>query len=556
MRQRAPEAHILNSGAETLSLGAFVIETGQLVAGHYRLVEHIGSGAMGVVWRAVDERLERSVAVKKVVGQQGLSEADRADLHRRAMREAKIAARLQHPNAIVVYDITEHEGDPCLVMEYLPSHSLSQLLAQHGTMSVAEACRVGEQMANALVAAHHAGIVHRDVKPGNILIEESGVAKLTDFGISRAQGDITLTQTGLVGGTPAYIAPELARGADPSPSSDVFALGATLYHAIEGQSVYGSNPNQLALLHTAASGKITPPRVASSATALLMAMLRPEPGERISMQQAAERLAAVASGGGVPAPPPPVMPNQPPMEPQGNGQNPPWQRTRTAIAPAADAGHQPAPQQPHHGTAAFTAVGNGMNGAPLADHQPAPPQQNGDGRNGNDRKRTFALVGGIVALLALVGISFALLSGDDEQPGTASPNTGGDQTTTTAPPSTTEPPEQTKTQANTGNEPIPWGQAGQLVIDFYTFPDGMSRSWDMLTPQAQAEFGSYEEFQDHWSEFDQVYAENAVAENNDDGSVTISTTVTELEGDDQDSERRQLRVVRSNNGLAIDSDPR
>lgn len=512
---------------------------------------------MGVVWRAVDERLERSVAVKKVVGQQGLSEADRADLHRRAMREAKIAARLQHPNAIVVYDITEHEGDPCLVMEYLPSHSLSQLLAQHGTMPVAEACRIGEQMASALVAAHHAGIVHRDVKPGNILIEESGVAKLTDFGISRAQGDITLTQTGLVGGTPAYIAPELARGADPSPSSDVFALGATLYHAIEGQSPYGSNPNQLALLHTAASGKINPPRVAGSATALLMAMLRPEPGDRISMQQATERLAAIASGGGVPAPPPPVTPNQPPSDPQqpGNGQSPPWQRT--AVAPAAT--HQPAPQRPHHGTAAFAAVNgaNGMNGATHTEHRPGPPppQQTG-GRNGNDRKRTIALVAGVVALLALVGISFALLSGDDEQPGTAAPSQGGGQeTTTTAPPTTSEQPDET-TQANAGNDPIPFSQAGQLVIDFYTFPDGMSRSWDMLTPQAQAEFGSYEEFQDHWSEFSQVYAEKARGEYNDDGSVTISTTVTELEGDDQNVERRQLRVIRSNGSLQIDSDPR
>ncbi|GAA5114083.1 serine/threonine-protein kinase [Haloechinothrix salitolerans] len=515
---------------------------------------------MGVVWRAVDERLERSVAVKKVVGQQGLSEADRADLHRRAMREAKIAARLQHPNAIVVYDITEHEGDPCLVMEYLPSRSLSQLLAQHGTMSVAEACRIGEQVANALVAAHHAGIVHRDVKPGNILIEESGVAKLTDFGISRAQGDITLTQTGLVGGTPAYIAPELARGADPAPSSDVFALGATLYHAIEGQSPYGSNPNQLALLHTAASGKITPPRVAGPATALLMAMLRPEPGDRISMQQAAERLAAVASGGGVPAPPPPVMPAQPPSEPQppNNGQNPPWQRTRTAVAPAA--AHQPSPQQSPHGTAAFTAVNgtNGMNGATQTEHQPGPPPgQRTGGRNRDDRKRTIALVAGVVALLALVGISFALLSGDD-QPGTAAPNQGSGQetTTTTAPPTTSEPPDET-TEGNAGNDPIPFSQAGQLVIDFYTFPAGMSRSWDMLTPRAQEEFGSYEEFEEHWSEFSQVYAEKARGEYNDDGSVTISTTVTEIEdGDDQNSERRQLRVVRSNGSLLIDSDPR
>lgn len=489
---------------------------------------------MGVVWRAVDERLERSVAVKKVMGQQGLSEADRADLHRRAMREAKIAARLQHPNAIVVYDITEHEGDPCLVMEYMPSRSLSQLIGQYGTMGIAEAARIGEQVAKALVAAHHAGIVHRDVKPGNILIDESGVAKLTDFGISRAQGDITLTQTGLVGGTPAYIAPELARGADPAPASDVFALGATLYHAIEGQSVYGSNPNQLALLHTAASGKINPPRAAGPATALLMGMVRPEPEERISMQQAAERLAAVAAGGGVPAPPPPVMPAPPP----GNGQSQPWSRTRTAVAPAGG----PSP----YGTASFDAA-NGGHG----DHQPPPPPPRQDG---DDRKRPLALIAGVIALLALVGISIALLtSGDDEQPDGSSP--GQNDGTSSAQPTTTEQPETTQTHSG---GPISYSEAGQLVIDFYTFPAGTSRSWEMLTPRAQAIFGSYGEFEAYWSQYDQVWSQDAYGDANSDGSVTITATMVAIGQDgSQSSETKQLRVIRDDSGeLLIDSDPR
>ncbi|MGH3431513.1 MAG: serine/threonine-protein kinase, partial [Thermocrispum sp.] len=293
---------------------------------------------MGVVWRAVDERLERSVAVKKVVGQHGLSPADRAELHARAMREAKNAARLQHPNAIMVFDITEHEGDPCLVMEYLKGRSLSELLAERGTLPVPEVARIGEQVASALRAAHQAGIVHRDVKPGNILIDAAGITKLTDFGISRAQGDMTLTATGLVGGTPAYLAPELARGADPAPASDVFALGATLYHAIEGHSPYGSNPNQLALLHTAASGRIEPPRHAGSATALLMSMLRPEPGDRIGMTQTVHRLAKVAAGGGVPDAPVAEMPTLPPTGPLSGRpireqQQPPWQRTHVASPP-------------------------------------------------------------------------------------------------------------------------------------------------------------------------------------------------------------------------------
>ncbi|MFD2494427.1 serine/threonine-protein kinase, partial [Amycolatopsis jiangsuensis] len=238
---------------------------------------------MGVVWRAVDVRLERSVAIKQILPQPGVSEAERDNMRQRAMREAKNAARFQHPNAIVVFDIAEHSGDPCLVMEYLNGPSLSAVLAERGPLPVGQVARIGEQVAAALVAAHRAGIVHRDVKPGNILIDETGTAKITDFGISRAAGDMTLTQTGLIGGTPAYLAPELARGADPVPSSDVFALGATLYQAIEGQTPYGNTTNQLALLYAAANGQVNPPTQAGPATALLMSLLRTEPGERPSM---------------------------------------------------------------------------------------------------------------------------------------------------------------------------------------------------------------------------------------------------------------------------------
>ncbi|TVT28403.1 serine/threonine protein kinase, partial [Amycolatopsis rhizosphaerae] len=267
-----------------------------MIAGHYRLVEHIGSGAMGVVWRAVDERLERAVAVKQILAQPGMSEAERNSMRQRAMREAKNAARLQHPNAIVVFDVAEHDGDPCLVMEYLPSKSLSAVIAEHGTLPLGQVVKIGEQVASALVAAHRAGIVHRDIKPANILIDEHGTAKITDFGISRAAGDLTLTQTGLIGGTPAYLAPELARGSDPAPASDVFSLGATLYHALEGQPPYGNSSNQLALLYTAANGQVIPPRQSGKATALLMSLLRGEPEDRPTMAQAKERLAALAAG--------------------------------------------------------------------------------------------------------------------------------------------------------------------------------------------------------------------------------------------------------------------
>ncbi|MGH3519095.1 MAG: serine/threonine-protein kinase [Haloechinothrix sp.] len=490
-----------------------------MIAGHYRLVDHIGSGAMGVVWRAVDERLERSVAVKKVIGRQGLSEADRIDLHRRAMREAKIAARLQHPNAIVVYDIAEHEGNPCLIMEYLPSRSLSAIINERGTLPVAEVARIGEQVASALVAAHRAGIVHRDVKPGNILIDDTGVAKLTDFGISRAHGDMTITQTGLVGGTPAYLAPELARGADPAATSDVFSLGATLYHAIEGRSPYGSNPNQLALLHTAASGKIIPPQAAGAATSLLNSLLRVAPEERASMSQAAERLAAIAAGGGVPAPPAPIVPTQPPNVP------PPWQRTAVA----------PPPPTRQQGTAMFGAV----------DHSGGPPPQ-ANPKQGQEQRRNGALLAGAAAFVLMLAAAVLLLlqPGDDETPSATPPQPG-----TTAPSEPSAPPTSEGHGNSASSGEIDWSEAGELVIDYYTLPDEIEDSWEMLTPSAQAQFGGQQGFQQYWSQFSSVYAEQARANSNDDGSVDITATVHR----DGNAEQTTVRVIQVDGDLLIDS---
>src|SRR5689334_2479022 len=190
---------------------------------------------MGVVWRAHDDLLHREVAVKQLK----LPDSDpaAAEMARtRAMREARIAARLQHPNAIGVFDVVVQNGLPWLVMEYLPSRSLAALLDEHGPLPPAEVGRIGGRIASALAAAHAAGIVHRDVKPANVLIGHDGTVKLTDFGISRAVGDGTLTEAGMISGTPAYLAPEVARGDAPDARSDVFSLGATLYAMTDGGS--------------------------------------------------------------------------------------------------------------------------------------------------------------------------------------------------------------------------------------------------------------------------------------------------------------------------------
>ncbi|MEU3650469.1 serine/threonine-protein kinase [Lentzea sp. NPDC034063] len=253
------------------------------IGGRYTLLERIGSGAMGVVWRARDEVLAREVAVKELV----------TGDHQRAMREARNAARLHHQHAIAVFDVVgSDDEEPWIVMEYLPSHSLSALIAERGPLKPAQAASIGGKVASALAAAHAAGLVHRDVKPGNVLIGHDGTVKLTDFGISKATGDGTMTDTGMISGTPAYLAPEVARGEQPGEASDVFSLGATIYTAIEGESVFGPSDNSFGLLYRAASGQLRDPKNAGELTPLLLRLLSQAPEDRPSMQEAADLLAS------------------------------------------------------------------------------------------------------------------------------------------------------------------------------------------------------------------------------------------------------------------------
>lgn len=268
---------------------------GRLIAGRYRLQRRIGGGAMGVVWLAKDELLDRTVAVKQLLLAAGLSEADAEHARKRSAREARIAARLQHRHAITVFDVADDDGMPVLVMEYLPSQSLAEVLAARGPLPPAEVARIGAHAASALAVAHAAGIVHRDVKPGNILLGEDDTAKITDFGISRAADDGTLTGSGSFAGTPAYLSPEAARGEKPTAASDVFSLGATLYAIVEGRFPYGDTENQMALLYAAAAGRVSPPQQAGPLTGLLDRMMRFAPDERPSMAEAGAELEKLAA---------------------------------------------------------------------------------------------------------------------------------------------------------------------------------------------------------------------------------------------------------------------
>ena len=260
---------------------------GALIADRYRLVRQLGAGGMGVVWEARDERLHRQVAVKQLRHQPGLTDDETDVVVQRAMREARINARLEHPYAVSVFDVVEHEGSPCIVMELVPSMPLSEVMRELGALAPTEAARTGSQVAAALAVAHGLGIVHRDVKPGNVLIGDDGAARICDFGISRAFGDTALTMTGMITGTPAYLAPEVARGEEASFASDVYSLGATLYAAVEGAPPFGTEGNAIAVLYRVTAGELKPPERAGALGPLLVAMMSADPRDRPSMAEAA-----------------------------------------------------------------------------------------------------------------------------------------------------------------------------------------------------------------------------------------------------------------------------
>src|SRR5690349_11893404 len=255
---------------------------------------------MGTVWVARDELLGRDVAVKQVLPPANAAPHEAEQQRQRALREGRIAARLSHPHAISVYDVAVESGQPWLVMEYLPSRSLAAVLVEDGPLRVDQAAQIGAQVADALAATHAAGIVHRDVKPANVLIGEGprveGLVKITDFGISHASGDVSLTQTGQITGTPAFLSPEVAQGRPMTEASDVFSLGATLYACLEGRPPFGMEENALAMLHRVASGNIRPPLRAGMMVDPLLKALAAEPENRPSMVEIRDELAKLVAG--------------------------------------------------------------------------------------------------------------------------------------------------------------------------------------------------------------------------------------------------------------------
>ncbi len=235
----------------------------RVIAGRYRLLSPLGEGGMGTVWRARDEVLRREVAVKEVRAPAGLPEADVRRMYARLEREAWAAARVAHRNVVTVYDVATDDGRPWIVMELVRGLSLADVLDAEGPLEPRRAALIGAEVLAALRAAHAAGVLHRDVKPANVLLSDDGRVVLTDFGIARVDGSSALTMTGEVIGSPEFLAPERALGRTPGPESDLWSLGVLLYTAVEGASPFRQD-TPLSTLRAVVDEELPPPHRAGA----------------------------------------------------------------------------------------------------------------------------------------------------------------------------------------------------------------------------------------------------------------------------------------------------
>ena len=412
-------------------------EDASLIAGRYSLDREIGRGGTGPVWLGFDETLQRRVAMKRIGLLPG---ADQTDLAR-AEREARLSAQIQDPHVVAAYDVAiDDDGlTHWLIMEYVDGPSLGERIKEHGRLLPSEARPILRQVASALATAHAAGIVHRDVKPSNILIDPQGQAKLTDFGIARIANDPTLTQTGLLTGSPAYLSPEVAGGAQGDASSDVWSFGATAFHMLAGKMPYDVSGNVLGGLYKIVNDD--PPRLAEagSLAPLLEGTMTKDPAQRWSMKQVLDFLEGDAT----------------PEAPLG--------ATAVMAAPAPN----PAPE-PNATQAIQTTTGAGSRRAER-DSKPVWPWA----------------VGLLLALLLIVVIWQALPTGGDGEKETP------------AGPSPSLSPSPTETAAEE-EEPTVEGMEtfiGDYVDAIATDP---AKSWPMLTPKFQRQSGGFEDYRNFW----------------------------------------------------------
>ncbi|MFD3700018.1 protein kinase [Streptomyces sp. NPDC058646] len=301
---------------------------GAVLAGRYRLVEPIGSGGMGKVWRAHDELLHRTVAVKELTAGLYVAQADRDVLHARTQKEARAAARIQHPAVVTVHDVLEHDDRPWIVMEYIDGPSLAEAAKAAGRIEPREAARIGLHVLGALRAAHAVGVLHRDVKPGNVLLAKDGRVLLTDFGIAAIEGDSSITRTGELVGSIDYLAPERVTGGAPDPASDLWSLGATLFTAVEARSPF-RRTSPISSLQAVVNDEPPALRQSGALGPVITALLRKDPALRPSAAEA-ERMLLEAMEGREPKAAQAYVPTR--------------SVTSDELAPAQDGPEEPAPR--------------------------------------------------------------------------------------------------------------------------------------------------------------------------------------------------------------------
>lgn len=374
----------------------------RLIAGRYRLLGPLGEGGMGVVWRARDEVLGREVAVKEVRAPASLPAADAERLHARLEREAWAAARISHRNVVTVYDVATEDARPWIVMELIRGLALSDVLDAEGPMPPRRAARIGAEVLAALRGAHAAGVLHRDVKPGNVLLANDGRVVLTDFGIAMVEGSPALTMTGELIGSPEFLAPERALGRTPGPESDLWSLGVLLYAATEGYSPFRQN-TPLSTLRAVVDEELPPPRRAGALTSVIEGLLRKDPAERLTAEEAEHRLRVIAAGGGT--------------APTGSG---PTSPTVTAGTPLPAGG----------GGGGARAVGGGA-GTPAT---PVPLRPPAPGASARPSRAGMLLAAGVaVLLLAAGGLAWSLADNNDPGGRQAQDGSANPGTTTSAP---------------------------------------------------------------------------------------------------------------------------
>ncbi|WP_238783455.1 serine/threonine-protein kinase [Streptomyces monomycini] len=364
---------------------------GRLLAGRYRLAEVLGRGGMGTVWRARDEVLGRTVAVKELRFPGGVEEDEKRRLITRTLREAKAIARIRNNGAVTVFDVVDEDDRPWIVMELVEGRSLAEVVRDDGPLTPRRAAEVGLAVLDVLNAAHREGILHRDVKPSNVLMSDDGRVVLTDFGIAQVEGDPSVTSTGMLVGAPSYISPERARGQKPGPPADLWSLGGLLYACVEGVPPYDKG-SAIATLTAVMTEPLEPPKSAGVLEEVIYGLLVKDPAGRLDTPAARALLldAASAPEGTGPEPPAPdatramalpVVPEEPAAPAKDRGREtarskpsvprPQWkpkQRGKDTERRAPEAGRGASrPDAPATGAGAGAAARTASAAGPLTD---------------------------------------------------------------------------------------------------------------------------------------------------------------------------------------------